>query len=66
MNLGPRFDARAALWVERGGIYVQATLRGGNEFGEAWHRGDARQQAERLRRLHVGGAVPGRQRLHRT
>ena len=39
VNLGPRFDARAALWVERGGIYVQATLRGGNEFGEAWHRG---------------------------
>jgi prolyl oligopeptidase len=39
VSLGPRFDARAALWVERGGIFVQATLRGGNEFGEAWHRG---------------------------
>ncbi|HEX4932968.1 MAG TPA: prolyl oligopeptidase family serine peptidase [Gemmatimonadaceae bacterium] len=39
VSLGPRFDARAALWVERGGIYVQATLRGGNEFGEAWHKG---------------------------
>lgn len=39
VSLGPRFDARAALWVERGGIYVQATLRGGNEFGEEWHRG---------------------------
>ena len=39
VNLGPRFDPRAALWVERGGIFVQATLRGGNEFGEAWHKG---------------------------
>lgn len=39
VNLGPRFDPRAALWVERGGIYVQATLRGGNEFGEQWHKG---------------------------
>lgn len=38
LSLGPRFDPRAALWVERGGIYVQATLRGGNEFGEAWHQ----------------------------
>jgi prolyl oligopeptidase len=38
VNLGPVFDARAALWVEQGGIYAQATLRGGNEFGEAWHR----------------------------
>jgi prolyl oligopeptidase len=39
VSLGPRFDPRAALWVERGGIFVQATLRGGNEFGEAWHKG---------------------------
>ncbi len=38
VNLMPRFDARAALWVERGGLYAQATLRGGNEFGETWHR----------------------------
>ncbi len=39
LSLLPRFDARAAAWVERGGIYAQATLRGGNEFGEAWHQG---------------------------
>jgi len=38
VNLMPRFEPRAALWVERGGIYAQVTLRGGNEFGEAWHR----------------------------
>jgi prolyl oligopeptidase len=38
VNLGPRFDPRAAVWVEQGGLYAQATLRGGNEFGEAWHR----------------------------
>jgi prolyl oligopeptidase len=38
VNLLPRFDAVAAVWVEHGGIYAQATLRGGNEFGETWHR----------------------------
>jgi prolyl oligopeptidase len=38
VSLMPRFDARAAAWVERGGIFAQATLRGGNEYGEAWHR----------------------------
>jgi prolyl oligopeptidase len=38
LSLEPRFDARAALWVERGGIFAQATLRGGNEYGEAWHK----------------------------
>lgn len=39
LSLMPRFDARAAAWVERGGIFAQATLRGGNEYGEEWHRG---------------------------
>ncbi len=35
----PRFDPMAAIWVERGGVYAVANLRGGSEFGEAWHRG---------------------------
>jgi prolyl oligopeptidase len=37
-TLTPRFNATAAVWVEAGGVYAQATLRGGNEFGESWHR----------------------------
>ena len=39
VSLLPRFDARAAVWMERGGVYAVATLRGGGEFGETWHRG---------------------------
>ncbi|MYF62172.1 MAG: S9 family peptidase [Gammaproteobacteria bacterium] len=38
VNLMPRFDARAAVWMEQGGVYAMATLRGGGEFGEEWHR----------------------------
>ncbi len=34
----PRFDARAIAWIEEGGVYALATLRGGGEFGEEWHR----------------------------
>jgi len=34
----PRFDPMAAIWVERGGVYAMANLRGGSEFGENWHR----------------------------
>ena len=34
----PGFSAVHAAWVEMGGVYAVATLRGGSEFGEAWHR----------------------------
>lgn len=38
VSLTPNFSPRAALWVERGGVYAVANLRGGGEFGEQWHR----------------------------
>jgi prolyl oligopeptidase len=37
-NILPRFSRSVQTFLERGGIYVQALLRGGGEFGEAWHR----------------------------
>ena len=33
----PRFSARAAAWMERGGLFAVAVLRGGGEFGTQWH-----------------------------
>ncbi|MCG6956447.1 MAG: prolyl oligopeptidase family serine peptidase [Gemmatimonadetes bacterium] len=36
--LKPSFSTTAAAWLEAGGVYAVATLRGGDEFGEAWHR----------------------------
>ena len=34
----PSYRPLAVLWVERGGVYALPNLRGGGEFGEAWHR----------------------------
>jgi len=33
----PTWAALRALWAEMGGVYVTACLRGGDEYGEAWH-----------------------------
>ena len=34
----PAFSRSVFLWLENGGVYALANLRGGSEFGEAWHR----------------------------
>lgn len=38
LSLTPVFVRTVYPFLERGGVYVQANLRGGGEFGEAWHR----------------------------
>jgi prolyl oligopeptidase len=34
----PTFSPRAIAWAEQGGVFAVPNLRGGGEFGEAWHR----------------------------
>ena len=36
--LTPSFNAARMVLLENGGIYVMANLRGGSEYGEAWHK----------------------------
>ncbi len=38
ISMTPAFARSAYLWLEHGGIYAVANLRGGAEFGEDWHR----------------------------
>jgi prolyl oligopeptidase len=38
ISMEPRFNASLFPWLDAGGVYVMANLRGGGEYGEAWHR----------------------------
>lgn len=48
ISLPPSFSAPRLIWLENGGIYAQVNLRGGSEYGEAWH-----QAGTKLNKLNV-------------
>ncbi|MEE9269831.1 MAG: prolyl oligopeptidase family serine peptidase, partial [Candidatus Krumholzibacteria bacterium] len=38
ISLTPRFSITRLVWMENGGVYALANLRGGDEYGEEWHQ----------------------------
>jgi prolyl oligopeptidase len=38
INMTPTFQIQVLAWLEQGGIYATANMRGGGEYGEEWHR----------------------------
>lgn len=51
--LVPAYSAIRGMWLERGNLYVQANLRGGGEFGPAWHQAVVKTQREKVFQDHV-------------
>jgi prolyl oligopeptidase len=42
VSLTPSFSVARVAWLETGGIYAQANLRGGGEYGQDWHKAGTR------------------------
>jgi prolyl oligopeptidase len=48
VSLLPAFSASRIAFLEQGGVYVQANLRGGGEYGEAWHQAGMKAQKQNV------------------
>lgn len=46
ISILPHFDPMRLAWLERGGIFAIANIRGGGEYGEAWHRQGIREHKQ--------------------
>lgn len=48
ISLTPSFSIANAVWMENGGIYAVANLRGGGEYGKKWHDAGTKQQKQNV------------------
>ena len=48
ISLTPAFSVSRAVWLEMGGIYAVANLRGGGEYGADWHLAGVRQKKQNV------------------
>lgn len=48
VSLTPSFSIANAVWLEMGGIYAVANLRGGGEYGKKWHDAGTKMQKQNV------------------
>ncbi len=52
----PYFSTGRIIWLEKGGVYAIANIRGGGEFGEDWHRAAVREKRQNAFDDFIAGA----------
>ncbi len=48
ISLTPNFSVGNLIWLEMGGIYAVPNLRGGGEYGEAWHQAGMKEKKQNV------------------
>ncbi|MBX9771120.1 MAG: prolyl oligopeptidase family serine peptidase, partial [Candidatus Obscuribacterales bacterium] len=48
VSLGPAFSAARTMWMDLGGIYAEAILRGGGEYGDEWHKAGTKERKQNV------------------
>lgn len=48
VSLTPSFSIANAIWLENGGVYAVPNLRGGGEYGKAWHVAGTKMQKQNV------------------
>ena len=48
VSITPYFDISRAVWLEQGGVYAVANLRGGGEYGKEWHNAGTQMQKQNV------------------
>lgn len=48
ISLTPSFSVANAVWMENGGVYAVANLRGGGEYGKDWHKAGTQLQKQNV------------------
>ncbi|MYN15821.1 prolyl oligopeptidase family serine peptidase [Rugamonas sp. FT107W] len=56
ISLTPSFSVANLAWLEMGGVYVMANLRGGGEYGESWHAAGTKLQKQNVFDDFIGAA----------
>ena len=56
ISLTPSFSVGRVAWLERGGVYALANLRGGGEYGEDWHQAGTKLRKQNVFDDFIGAA----------